>query len=248
MKASISLLLLFVLMAGRTASAAPKIILKLDDLYASKGVCPCAKTFDLLIQKQVKAGFGIIAGRLDETAAETLKPYMEAVNAKGEKLFEIWHHGLDHVNPEFKGTPYEYQKAHFEDADRLVKNLLGLQMRTFGTPFNGSDENTNRVVAENPHYKVFMFSNIVPSDPAGILYLNNRVNVENGVGNPDFEYLRDNYLKAKDRYSDFMILQAHPNNWPPEKLEQFSQVLDFLLAEGCEFILPYEYYESQVKK
>lgn len=248
MKTTRSILLLIGLTIGQHSFSAPKIILKLDDLFASKGVCPCAKTFDLLIQKQVKAGFGIIAGRLDDTSRETLKPYMEAVNSTGEKLFEIWHHGLDHVNPEFKGTPYEYQKAHFEDADRMVKNLLGIQMRSFGTPFNGSDGNTNRVVAENTHYKVFMFSNVLPDSQNGILYLNNRVNVENGVGNPEFEYFRDNYNKAKERYSDYMILQAHPNNWPAEKLEQFSRVLDFLLAEGCEFILPYEYYESQVKK
>ena len=49
--------------------------------------------------------------------------------------------------------------------------------------------------------------------------------------------------KLKEKYSDYVILQAHPNNWTPEKLEEFNKIIDFLLSEGCEFVLPYEYYK-----
>jgi len=136
--------------------AAPKIILKLDDLSVKQSVCSCSPTFDYLMQKQLKAGFGAIASRLDSTSLNTLKPYLNATNAKGEKLFEIWHHGLDHVRPEFQTTSYEYQKAHFDQSDELIKKLLGIQMHTFGTPFNASDSITNKVISENPNYKVFL--------------------------------------------------------------------------------------------
>lgn len=93
--------------------AAPKIILKLDDLSVKNGVCAFTPTMDYLVQKQLKAGLGIIAGRNDRTALKTLRPYLQATNPKGEKLIEIWHHGLDHSKTEFKDSTYEVQKLHF---------------------------------------------------------------------------------------------------------------------------------------
>jgi peptidoglycan/xylan/chitin deacetylase (PgdA/CDA1 family) len=228
--------------------ASPKIILKLDDLSVKKGICEFVPTLDYLLQRQIKAGLGIIASRNDSTALQTLMPYLNVKNSKGENLFEIWHHGLDHVKPEFLGTSYEYQKSHFEEADKLILKLLGIQMHTFGTPYNGSDSTTNRVISENPVYKVFMFSSLNTSEKNGISYLDNRVNMENGTGNPEFDYFKANYTKYKGKYSDYMILQGHPNKWTAEKLEQFNKIIDFLISEGCEFVLPYEYCQDLSKK
>jgi len=243
MKTSVVLLLFFALFAPNPTSSAPKIILKLDDLSAENGICHCIPTFDYLKNKQIKAGFGAIASRFDDTALNTLGPYLNAKNAKGEPLFEIWHHGLDHVKPEFSGTTYEYQKVHFEEADKRIKQLLGIQMVSFGTPYNASDSVTNKVISENTNYKVFMFASLNASNQNGILYVNNRINIEKGTGNPDYLYFIENYTNQKEKYSDYIILQAHPNNWTPEKLEEFSKIIDFLLSEGCEFVLPGEYYK-----
>lgn len=244
----IMLLLLAVFDPIRTFSA-PKIILKLDDLSTENGICRCIPTFDFLINKQIKAGFGVIANRFDNTAINTLKPYLNAKNEKGEPLFEIWNHGWDHVKPEFSGTTYEYQKSHFEEADKRIKQLLGIQMVSFGTPYNASDSVTNRVISENANYKVFMFASLNPDQQNGLLYLNNRINIERGTGNPDYSYFIENYTKQKDKYADYIILQAHPNNWTSEKLQEFSKIIDFLLSEGCEFVLPYEFYKiSEITK
>jgi peptidoglycan/xylan/chitin deacetylase (PgdA/CDA1 family) len=229
-----------ILLSKKNSSQQPKIILKLDDLTVKNGVCECLPTFELLRKKQIKGGFGIIASRCDNTASEILTPYLLATNDNGEKLFEIWHHGLDHVRPEFSETPYSYQKLHFNEADKQVRDLLNIQMQSFGTPYNASDSITNRVVSEYPVYKVFMFSKVIPSNPKGIIYLTNRTNIENGTGNPEFEFFLENYQRNKEKYSDYMVLQAHPNNWTPEKLDQFEKIIDFLIKEGCEFILPIE--------
>jgi len=229
------------------STAAPKIILKLDDFQASKGNCPCLPTMDYLIQKQIKAGFGAVAGKFDSTASGILNPYLNATNKKGEKLFEIWHHGLDHKRPEFAGTSYEYQKAHFEQADQLIKKYLGIQMFTFGTPYNASDSITNRVVSEDTNYKVFMYCSVIPPTPKGIMYMDHRVNMENGTGNPEFEYFVANYNKLKSRYPDYITLQGHPNQWTPDKLEQFKKIVDLLISDGCEFVLPFEYYKQVTK-
>jgi len=243
MRAPIILTLLITIFCSGTMVAAPKIILKLDDFQAGKGNCLCLPTMDYLIQKQIKAGFGAVANRFDSTALLLLKPYLNATNSKGEKLFEIWHHGLDHKRPEFAMTSYDYQKVHFEEAKQLIQNYLGIRMHSFGTPYNASDSITNRVIAEDPDYKVFMYSSVRPAATSGIFYMDNRINMENGTGNPEFEYFVANYNKLNSRYTDYITLQGHPNQWTPEKLEQFKKIVDFLIVEGCEFVLPYEYYK-----
>ena len=224
--------------------SAPKIILKLDDIGVKQGKLQCSLTLDYLVQKKLKAGLGIIAGRNDSTVLATLSPYLKATNLKGEKLIEIWHHGLDHSKTEFKDSTYEFQKAHFEQADKLIKKLLGIQMHTFGTPYNASDSTTNKVISENLNYKVFLYSSKKPIQKNGILYLDNRLKMENGTGKPEYDYFIENYGIGKVKFTDYMVLQGHPNMWTAEKLEQFSRIIDFLISEGCEFVLPYEYYLS----
>jgi len=234
-------------MMSGLSTAAPKIVLKLDDFQASKGFCPCLPTMDYLIQRQIKAGYGAVANKFDSTAIGILQPYLNATNHKGEKLVEVWHHGLDHKRPEFAGTSYEYQKAHFDQANQLIKKYLGIQMYTFGTPYNASDSITNRVVSEDTNYKVFMYSSVLPVITSGIMYMDHRVNMENGTGNPEFDYFVVNYNKLKNSYTDYITLQGHPNQWTPVKLEQFKKIIDLLISEGCEFVLPFEFYKSRIK-
>ena len=246
MKKLILLFLLFGLVQVGILSAAPKIILKLDDLRISKNGSASSATLEYLKQKGVKAGFGIIANGIDETALSFLTPYINATNAKGEKLFEFWHHGYDHKSPEFKATGYDYQKHHFEKADSLFENSLGIKMHSFGAPFNASDSITIRVMSENPKYKVIMLGSIIPARLTGILNLNQRVNLELSPGVPDSAYFVTNYLASKSKYSNYMIVQAHPPYFKPERLDEFKKVIEFLIREGCEFVLPYEYYKTTI--
>lgn len=241
MKKNTALLIFIGCLSCSLSFAAPKIILKLDDLQANKGFCPCIPTLDYLLHAQVKAGFGAVAERFDSTSLEVLKVYLNATNKNGEKLFEIWHHGLDHSKSEFKATPYAFQKEHFEKADQLILKFLGIQMHSFGSPYNASDSTTNQVIKENPAYHVVMYASLVPGAKGQIKYLNNRVNIEKGTGNPQFDYFVENFNKNIDKYQDYMILQAHPNGWSAEKLDQFKKIVQFLLSRGCEFVLPYEY-------
>ena len=226
------------------SNAQPKIFLKLDDFSAKNSSCLSIPTFDYLLSKQIKAGLGATAIRFDGTALSILSPYLNATNAQGEKLFEVWHHGLDHIAPEFEGTGYIYQKTHFDSADQLIRNYLRIQMNAFGAPFNANDDITNTVVSENPLYKVSMFNNPAAGAATGILNLTNRVNMENGTGNPEFSYFLNNYNTYKNSYTNYMVLQGHPNVWATAELNQFKLIIDFLIAEGCEFVLPFEYYLS----
>lgn len=221
-----------------------KIFLKLDDFDAKKGKSASLPAMDYLLSKKIKAAIGFIAVRCDQSTLSVYANYLNAKNDKGEPLFEVWNHGFDHINPEFIGKDYDYQKAHFEQADLLMKDLLRLQMHTFGAPFNLNDATTNTVIAENPNYKVTLFNKPAADPKIGILNLDNRVNMEIATGKPNYDAFVKNYNIKKDVYKDFMVLQGHPKMWKTEELNQFTQIIDFLVEEGCEFDLPYNYYQD----
>jgi len=244
MKTKFTLLFIIGCFICNTTFAVPTIILKLDDLKAPNNTCSSIPALDYLKTKQIKAGFGAIVNTFDATSLNTLSPYLHATNSKGEKLFEIWNHGLDHVSPEFLGTTYAYQKAHFDQATQLIKQLLGVQMHSFGTPFNANDATTNTVMSEDPNYKVMLFGNVNFAASTGIVNLTHRVDMEITAGTLSYDYLVTNYAKYKDNYADYMVLQGHPLLWDAAELEQFKQIIDYLIAQGCEFVLPYEYYRS----
>lgn len=225
-----------------------KIILKLDDFSAASNNSPFKPVMDYLISKQLKAGFGAIANRFDATAYSVLKPYLNALNPKGDTLFEVWNHGYDHVNSEFLGTTYAYQKSHFDLATQTIKSLLGIQMHSFGAPFNGSDTVTNRVISQDTNYKVFIFSTIKPNDNTGIVSLNQRVDLESPTGKPNYAAFVSNYNSYKNTYKDYMVFQGHPAGWSADLFEQFKLIIEFLLAQGCEFVRPFDYYNTLINK
>ena len=227
-----------------------KIILKLDDLgvNATAGFAP-SPVYDFLKANNIKANMGAIANRFDNTAPSILAPYLNAINLVGDTLFEVWNHGYDHTYNsttgiyEFSGATYTDQKSHFDLATQTIKNLLGIQMHSFGTPYNQSDVTTNTVIGEDPNYKVMMFSNVI-STSNGVDYISNRVNMESATGNPVYSYFIDNYYTYKNSYTDYMILQGHPNYYTlgSSTLDQFKLVVQFLISEGVEFVRCFDYY------
>jgi peptidoglycan/xylan/chitin deacetylase (PgdA/CDA1 family) len=232
-------LILIILFQVISAEAQPKIILKLDDLRATNGSSKFIPVMDYLKEKKLKAGLGAIGNGFDNSSLGLLSPYINATNDDSEKLYEIWNHGWDHIEPEFKGTIYAYQKAHFEQTHSAILNYLGIQMQTFGPPFNQSDEITYKVVSENPNYKVFLFTSAVIPE---VVSLQNRVDMENGVGNPEYTFFVDQYNSNSSL--PFMILQGHPAMWDSAKLNQFKQIIEFLISKGCEFVNAYEMAEK----
>jgi hypothetical protein len=228
-----------------------KIILKLDDVQGISNSTTASLTLNYLVANKLKAAIGTVAGRNDASALSVFSSYLNQVNTSGDKLFEIWHHGLEHIqfatNPityEYEGTPYSYQKSNFDKANQFVLDDLRVQMRSFGAPFNQTDATTNTVIAENSNYKVTMFSSPAPEFSTGIMNLNNRVNMENGTGKPEYAYFLTNYNANKSSYKDYMVLQGHPSVWTSTQLAEFNNIINFLKAEGAEFVTSFEYYLS----
>jgi peptidoglycan/xylan/chitin deacetylase (PgdA/CDA1 family) len=236
-----TLFFIAMLMAFTVTAQRPVIILKLDDFYVKNYVISGHQALDTLVNRNVKAGLGFIAEKSDTTLS-SFKPYLQRNNKAGEPLFEIWHHGFDHKNPEFSGTGYDYQKQHFDSATQLMKQYIGVQMHSFGAPYNASDSTTNRVISEDRNYKVSMFNKIKPTAKDGFINLTNRINMELTTGKPDYEYFIANYQKSKSKYNDYIVLQAHPPHFKDDAIVQFTKIIDFLVAEGFSFETPYSWY------
>jgi peptidoglycan/xylan/chitin deacetylase (PgdA/CDA1 family) len=244
----VGILILILLGLAGSGFAQPRIIIKLDDL-GSKNHTNAAPVLDILVQRKIKAALGVIALGLDSTAGKAYGKYLAATNVKGEKLFEIWNHGLDHTNNigpdssyEFKGTNYQFQKEHLGRSQARVKQLLGVTMHTFGAPFNASDKTTYKVLDEQGDYKIFLFGDVDVATRHHIKNYNNRVEMEITTGQVNYAHFVADYQKYKSKYTDLMVLQGHPNMWDAAKLLEFNKILDYLIAQKCEFVLPYEYY------
>lgn len=223
----------------------PKVILKFDDLMAYNGTFTGKPIMDYLIQKEVKFSYGVIANSLDDTAYKTLIPYINAKDKNGDTLLEIWNHGLEHTCNEFLGTNYEYQKFHIDIATQRVKNFLGIQMHTFGSPCNANDSITNQVLSNDTNYKVFFQNNFEDTSSKNLLFLKwPDVQVEKVLGDPNYSFFVNNYNSIIRYNTKYMILTCHPNNWTPAQLEQFRSVIDFLIERKHEFVLPFDYYNS----
>jgi len=251
----IYLLTILYILLNISIYAQPKIILKLDDLQAKAKLFNNAlPVFDYLSNNSIKAGFGIMRMQnISDSQISDIINYLSKKDSNGEPLFEIWNHGLDHTrnNPEgtweFSGTSYEYQKAHFDSANSLIKNKLGITAHTFGAPYNQIDTTFLRVMSEDKNMKVLLLGKLTPDKSTGINNLKNRVNMEIKTGFVNFDYFVKNYNSNKNKYKDYIVLQGHPVYWKADSFNQFKKVIEFLKSEGCQFVTPYAYYLSLKK-
>ena len=238
----IGLILLLIFCLWQQASAQTKIVLKLDDIGAKNGSCKALPVMEYLLQRKVKASYGVIANRLDETAIDVLRPIFDAKDSLGKPMVEIWNHGLDHSRTgdvfEFKNASYQAQKQHFDSAHWLVKKYLGIEMTAFGAPYNATDSTCLRVIAEHGGYKAVMFSRIKVSFEIPFALLNNNVAIEKETGKPDFAYFMEQYTKHPEYQTSNMVLQGHPPYWTEEGFAEFKKILDFLDEKKCRYVLP----------
>jgi hypothetical protein len=145
---------------------------------------------------------------------------------------------------EFSGTPYTYQKAHLDSATAVVKNKLGIQMHSFGAPYNQNDTTFMRVIGEDTNYKVIMFSQVTPSASAGYINLSNRVYIESATGVPDSAYFMNSWLANKNNFTNYMVMQGHAYAWTTDaKQAEFRKIVNFLISQGVIFCTPYEYWK-----
>lgn len=216
----------------------PVVVFKVDDLAtASNGTVPqnWKRITDFALERKFKLSVGIITQTLATAKPEYLD-YIKELQKTG--LIEFWFHGWDHKQwdengvklQEFKGTSYEHQKESFVKSQALAKEKLGFAFSVFGSPFNGFDDNTFKVFAEDPEMKIFLYG--TPKDQAKIpgkviLDRVGDVNIENPLFLPNADKFIVGYHRhaAKRRY---YVIQGHPNQWNDARWAEFVKMVDYL--------------------
>lgn len=226
--------------------APPYIMIKVDDLKNLRGkVHPRWQKFAEFIRaRKIHAGIGIICDSLEGDNPDYEKWIKEQQDTG---LFEFWCHGYDHKQwkegdktlEEFKGPSYEIQKQHLTRCNELAKQKLGKAFVTFGAPFNSTDENTAKALAEDPDFKISLYGDA--KNPGGKVVLDRvyPVNIENPLFVPSLEKFEEGYAKYPNR--DYFVIQGHAAQWDEPRFEQFTKIVDFLIGQKAIFVTPEEY-------
>jgi len=237
----------------------PAIIIKLDDLdMRGKREHPrWDKVVDYLDSRQVKGTMGMLGSSLADASPE----YIQWIKARHDSgNWEIWFHGWDHKTHteadgktynEFNHRSFAEQKKRLDDTQALCLEKLGFPLTCFGPPGgvgNGSQSvETHQVMIADPHMVAWLYPQ--PLDgigkqtvQQGKVTILDRVwgtNLEGSVGAPDFEAFVRGYIKNLDR--PYFVLQGHPVMWDDYRFAQFTKIIDFLVVQKAEFVLPTGY-------
>lgn len=195
---------------------------------------------ELIETKKAKAGLGLVCNFLEKAD----KSFMECARLVAQsENFEIWHHGFDHMRRgqttsgenicEFKHTPLTFQLEHLQQGLRLAECKLGIKLHTFGAPENAIDENTKNALQLVPEIRVWLYG--LPGTDKVNLTRNGEI--EYPLFKPDFGKFVENF----DTTITPLTLQVHPAAWEDEQFVQFENILDFLKAQGVQFMTPWEY-------
>jgi hypothetical protein len=221
----------------RRGKAPPKIVIKLDDFKPSHGgVHPrWLRVADFAAERKIKVGFGIIAQTLEADSPEFFA-WTRARHTSG--AIEFWFHGYDHSQSgdlrEFSGRPYDYQKQHVVDSQRLAREKLGFAFRSFGAPFNAVDATAAQAIGEDPDLAVWMYGK--PGETGGKLALERAyaVNLESPTIIANHGAFLEGY--AHNRGAAYFVLQGHPAGWGDDRYAEFVKIVDFLISQKAEFV------------
>lgn len=215
----------------------PKIVIKLDDLKPSRGGVHArwVRAADFAAERKIKVGLGIITQGMEEPC-EPFCDWVKARRASGG--VEFWFHGYDHSGDgkvmEFSGRPYEFQKKHVEDSQRLAREKLGFAFVSFGAPFNATDATAERVFAEDPDLKVWMYGTPAGAGKKIALERAFAVNLESPTIIANYGAFIEGY--AHNRGAAYFVLQGHPAGWGDDRFAEFVQIVDFLISQKAEFV------------
>ncbi|MEM6333862.1 MAG: DUF2334 domain-containing protein [Planctomycetota bacterium] len=223
---------------------APRIVLKLDDMKHRGGTLDPGwqMTLAYLDEHDIPASIGVVGNTL-ENAPQAYLDRLIALDATGR--YELWNHGWSHTRDketgiaEFRGSGFEYQLDRFARTQQFARDTLGIDFVGFGAPYNQTDADTARVIEQHPEVRWWMYPPRSAQVPRGVLplYRVGSVNIEIPVHNPNPQALREAFPEHRDE--PVLVIQGHPMSWDVgDRFEKFTQIIEYLRAEGCTFVLP----------
>ncbi|WP_269522157.1 DUF2334 domain-containing protein [Coraliomargarita parva] len=227
------------------------VVIKADDLREPNA--KWKRFVQIAEDKDIKVSIGMIAYGFPAKNTEAVQ-WVREQESSGR--VEFWNHGWDHNRwkddtgrniSEFNRSGYEHQKAHFEKSQAKMLKVLGQTPAVFGSPFNGMDLDTVKLLEAMPEFRaVFYYDKKEPlksvsMDSKCMLYMN-LPGENDGVGKPNFEKFKAKYASRQAELS-FTTLQFHPPYFSEAGFVEFEKIVDFLKAEGWVFMLPSEYVD-----
>lgn len=235
-------LLCFPVLAFGQENSVKIAIIKADDVRGKTS--KWNRFFAISAEKEVKVSAGIICDSLSG-GDKAYFDWLRALHSSGQ--VEFWNHGWDHKSwtdetgariSEFSGSGYEHQKKHFEDAQAIMKRVLGSAPIAFGTPYNALDDDTINVMNENAEMRLFFCYQAKGLKDKVLVPMKLRGEPD-GPGRPNFERFKEEYFTRKE--VSLSALQFHPNAFEEEHFKEYSKILDFMISEGWTFLLPTAY-------
>lgn len=218
------------------------IFLKLDDIReneVARGGFRKAK--EVIDELDVKANFGIIGISLEDDGKKE-EFYAEVAGWAADPDIEIWHHGYYHNNSqyvEFKGGSYEEQYKQLKATIDLLKEKCNITVRSFGSPYNATDEVTIQVLNDLDQIKTAYFPSVWEGMEAMPLTYSGNFETAVGVVNYD-EFVKKYEESGKDK--PYLVLQAHPGGFDEASLADFKKCIEYLKAQNVEFMTTTQYY------
>lgn len=238
----LAILILFSLFGGACYGQQEKlVILKLDDVIAGTDGRVISERWqrvsDYLEGKNIKAAFGIIGFSLQEDNPA----YFRWITERADRgLIEFWNHGFwrrtlnDSIGEFERG--FEEQLYALRMTDSLARAKLGLDLQVWGPHWSGTNEDTDRALAQMPQIRIALGAPENPAHFKGIV-LPSIIRLEYPTHNPDFEAFKAAYLAKKNELGLF-YLQGHPMSWDDERWKNFVRIIEFIESEGVRFIKP----------
>jgi peptidoglycan/xylan/chitin deacetylase (PgdA/CDA1 family) len=222
----------------------PKIVVKLDDLRPHNGTVHdrWKKVAEWAQERGIKISMGIIASGMAADCA-AFADWVQGRHKEGN--IEFWNHGWDHAEwknaegktvREFWGSGYDHQKDHFSKTQAAAREKLGFAFASFGAPFNATDQDTLKVLAEDPDTKAWIYGERGSDSSKKVLERCYEVSIENPTFVANYAAFINGY--AHNRGAEYFVLQGHPMSWGPDRWEQTNRIVDFLLAAKAEFVHP----------
>lgn len=229
----------------------PMVILKLDDLWFEDGLVHpgWVQVVDFLNSLEIKGTIGIVGNSLEEGDSS----YFNWIKERHAEGYEIWHHGFCHCRHkeedieirEYRGEDLAAQTESLLKTQQLAEEKLGITLRSFGAPYNSTDEYTASALAEIPDLKVWMYKETDCTTAKFLLPRIAEVNIEYPVHQPDFEQFKNGHEQFKNE--PVLVIQGHPRSWVEDesRFETFKRIILFLVEEEVTFVTPYGYYLRQ---
>lgn len=228
---------------GLANATQPKIaIIKADDVR--RPTEQWQRFVDVSRDKGVKVSLGVICDSLADPSPEYVT-WLRDLDQSSQ--VELWQHGWDHKHwtdaagnalREFRGSGFAHQHKHYHEAKAAMTRVLGRPPLAFGAPYNAMDDDTFKIINADADMRlVFAYNDrgLEEKIPAMMTLRGEH----DGTGKPNFEKFKADYAKKSDLH--FAAIQFHPQNFAEEHFEEYLKILDFLLTEGWQFMLPREY-------